>query len=123
MNDKSRAPVTALDSGIPWNPSCTHSAYVASLLCIDPYEVFPEGPEWGDNADWYFLDWIIERLDQLNAIAQQSLDYSPLALAYRRTLAHCTAVIEGEADPADNGWFDNRSGYRRGIYPLRGGKT
>ncbi|WP_286012394.1 hypothetical protein [Achromobacter sp. Marseille-Q4962] len=31
-------------------------------------------------------------------------------------LDHCNEVMSGKANPADNDWFNNKAGYRRGIY-------
>lgn len=90
--------------------------YVAWLLCLNPLRVFPAGPESNAEADQHLVDTVHVQLEELTEQAAGSSDRSPRAVWYRRTLDHCNEVMSGKANPADNGWFDNKAGYRRGVY-------
>lgn len=90
--------------------------YVAWLLRLDPHRVFPAEPESNAEADQHLVDTVLAQLDDLTEQAARSSDCSPRAVWFRRTLDHCNEVMSGKANPADNGWFDNKAGYRRGIY-------
>ncbi|MEQ4574545.1 MAG: hypothetical protein ABN502_06340 [Gammaproteobacteria bacterium] len=90
--------------------------YVAWLLRLDPLRVFPAGPECNTEADQHLVDTVLAQLEELTEQAARSSDRSPRAVWFRRTLDHCNEVMGGKADPADNGWFDNKAGYRRGVY-------
>ena len=92
------------------------AAYVAWLLRINPHRIFPAGPECNADADQHLVDSVLVELDQLTKQAARSRDTSPRALWFRHTLDHCNEVMSGKANPADNDWFNNKAGYRRGIY-------
>lgn len=92
------------------------AAYVAWLLRINPHHIFPAGPECNADANQHLVDSVLVELDQLTKQAACSRDTSPRALWFRHTLDHCSEVMSGKADPTDNGWFNNKAGYRRGIY-------
>lgn len=92
------------------------ATYVAWLLRIDPYRIFPAGPECTAEADQHLVDSVHALLEDLTRKAATSSDRSPRALWFRRTLDHCNAVMRGNANPADNDSFNNKDGYRRGIY-------
>lgn len=92
------------------------ASYVAWLLRIKPHSVFPAGPEYNAEANQHLVDTVLVQLEELTEQAAHSHDTSPRALWFRRTLDHCNEVMSGKADPADNGWFDNKAGYRRGVY-------
>jgi hypothetical protein len=92
------------------------ASYVAWLLRIKPHSVFPFRPECNTEADQHLVETVLVQLEKLTEQAARSSDRSPRALWFRRTLDHCNEVMSGKADPADNGWFDNKAGYRRGIY-------
>jgi len=91
------------------------ASYVAWLLRLDPLRVFPAGPECNAEADQHLVDTVLAQLEELTEQAA-SRDTSPRALWFRHLLDHCNEVMSGKADPADNGWFNNKAGYRRGIY-------
>lgn len=97
------------------------AAYVAWLLCVDPYKVFPAGPECNAEADQHLVDLILAELERLTKFATNSRDTSPRAVWFRQTLDYCNAVMSGKVNPADNGWYENRRGYRRGVYLFQEG--
>lgn len=92
------------------------ASYVAWMLRLDPHRIYPAGPEFNAEADQHLVDTVLAQLEGLTEQAARSFDRSPQAVWFRRTLDHCNEVMSGKADPADNGWFDNKAGYRRGIY-------
>lgn len=98
------------------SPIAKRASYVAWLLCIDPSLVFPFGPDLGPEADEHLWTQVRAVLDGLIAEARRVRDHSPEAIRYTSTLSHADDVIEYKADPADNGWFENRLGFRRGVY-------
>ena len=92
------------------------AAYVAWLLRLDPLRVFPSGPESNTEADQHLVDTVHVQLEELTEQAAHSSDRSPRAVWFRRTLDHCNEVMSGKTNPADNGWFNNKAAYRRGIH-------
>lgn len=78
--------------------------------------MFPAGPECNTEADQHLVDTVLAQLEELTEQAARSSDRSPWAVWFRRTLDHCNEMMGGKADPADNVWFDNKAGYRRGVY-------
>lgn len=108
----------------PTRPPC--AAYVAGLLQLDPYWVFPDGiPKCPAEADRILVEAVLAKLAELTQQAERSPDRSYRALWFRKTLCYCNRVMSGKVNPADNGWSDNglfhNEQYRRGIYFLRGG--
>jgi hypothetical protein len=97
------------------------AAYVAWLLRISPYNVFPAGPECNPEADQHLVDSVLAELDKHWEQATNSRDSSPRAVWFRQTLDYCNAVMSGKVNPADNGWYENRRGYRRGVYLFQEG--
>lgn len=97
------------------------AAYVAWLLRIDPYNIFSVGPECNPEADQHLVDSILAELEKHRKQASNSHDPSPRAVWFRQTLDHCTSVMSGKVNPADNGWYENRRGYRRGVYLFQEG--
>lgn len=92
------------------------AAYVAWLLRISPDTVFPLGAECTEEADAHLFDVVAMMLPGLIEEARQATDRSPEATRYLSTLSHAADVLEGREDPATNGWYANRRGYRRGTY-------
>lgn len=92
------------------------AAYVAWLLRLDPHRVFPAGPECNADANQHLVDFVLIELEKLATLAACSRDSSPRALWFRLLLNHCEKVMDGSASPADNDWFNNKRGYRRGVY-------
>jgi hypothetical protein len=92
------------------------ATYVAWLLRVPPDAIFPLGPECNQEANEHLAFWMRQHVEQLLAEAKQAVDRSPEALRYLSTLGHADDVLGGRSDPADNGWFENLRGYRRGGY-------
>jgi len=92
------------------------AAYVAWLLRISVDTVFPFGAECNEEADAHLFDMVALMLRGLLDEVRQATDRSPDASRYLSTLSHAADVMDGREDPAANGWFANRRGYRRGLY-------
>jgi hypothetical protein len=92
------------------------SAYVAWLLRICVHDAFPCGVEHSREANEHLHEWVAEKLRVINEHARRQTKESPELSEYRRTVAHCNAIMEGQTDPAQNGWFKNKRSYRRGVY-------
>lgn len=92
------------------------ASYVAWLLRLDPHRIFPLGPESNVEADFHLFESVQAILADLNHKASSSQDTSPRALWFRQTLDYCNDVMCGKVNPENNAWFENRNGYRRGVY-------
>lgn len=99
------------------------AAYVAWLLGIKPELVFPFGAECSEEADEHLFSVVLVALQGLVEEARRATDRSPDAIRYLSTLCHASEVMEGREHPGHNGWFQNRSGFRRGVYVFRPGTT
>jgi hypothetical protein len=97
------------------------AAYVAWLLCIQPHRVYEIGPECNEGADEHLFSEVFQQLQGLIAEAQRATDRCPDAIRYMSMLSHADGVMDGRENPADNGGFQNRNGYRRGRYVFRPG--
>lgn len=101
--------------------------YVLRLFCIPPQEV-PGGLGYTDADNARLFDFAQEVVDGLERnkspgpINSRGYPLDMEVARYHKTLAHCSRVLKYRANPEDNGWFENRAGYRRGIY-LRFGTT
>jgi len=113
----------------PIDAETQRACYVLWLLSIDIREVFPlwidTEPEDNEHLVWF----VHQRLEALRHEAHSMDSPSPEVVGYLRTLKHAVAVMVGAEDPADNGWFKNVNGYRRGCMivhnaaqPTRGGE-
>lgn len=97
------------------------AAYVARLLGIKLDLVFPHKPECSPEADEHLFSAVRMMLQGLLDEARRATDRSPDAIRYLSTLSHADDVMEERAHPADNGWFENISGYRLGMYVFQPG--
>ncbi|MBL8308019.1 MAG: hypothetical protein JNM33_15110 [Rubrivivax sp.] len=92
------------------------AAYVCWLLRMDPWRVFPFGPEVGPEADEHFIEWtrtyVAGLIDNVRRAGPEAAR-APEAVRYLLTLHHVDAVLSGEEDPAISG-FQNALGFRRG---------
>lgn len=102
------------------------AVYVLWLLCILPQDV-PGGLGYTDDDNERVYNFAVEVVEGLERNKPNgpinSRGYLDVEVAkYHKTLAYCSRVLKHRTDPGDNGWFENRVGYRRGIY-LRFGTT
>jgi len=106
-----------MNNGVPkLSPEARRATYVVWLLGISPGRVFPLGPECSAESDDYLFDWVYLEVRRLLDELYQAQVWNPEVSRYVKTLVHAHDVIEGRADPADNGWHLNKKNYRRGVY-------
>lgn len=110
-----------MNNGVPnLSPEERRATYVVWLLGISPPEVFPLGNECSPEMEGFLQDWayveVRRLLDELQRAQVQAHERGPDFDRYLRTLHHVHDVIEGRADPADNGWHLNKKNYRRGRW-------
>ncbi|GEM_PF-2369602 len=97
------------------------ASYVAWLLRIEPFKIFPFTPECTPEANQHLIDSVLEELNKHREQASKSCDTSSRAVWFRHTIGYCEAVMSGVENPADNGWYENQRGYRRGVYLFKEG--
>lgn len=97
---------------------CRHDArFVAWMLRTSPYEVFPCGPDIGEEGDDHLVLAVTAKVDELAARLNDDDDGSEAFAAYRRRVAMLADVMAGKLSaPPQSMWDRMAERYGRGIY-------
>lgn len=102
-----------------YEPSREDAAFVAWMLCIDPGQVFPHGPEITEDADAHLIDYVVGKVDRLSARIVTDDDGSDAFIAYRRRALLCEGVLAGTVTVPKFLWQSMERDYGRGQYASR----
>lgn len=109
-------------------PEFERARYVALVLQLKPFEVYPLGPDASEEGNQHLVDYIVVYLGRLvnNAarIKAKPGPKPPRFYQHLKTLRHCCDVMDGTVEPPkpnENGEYERPGDYRCPLFLLEGG--